>query len=157
MSEIKSGTRAVSDLIEGRVIASIELAASPERVFQALTSREIVDWWVNPGVFDTREWTGDVQVGGKWRASGIVRGKPYTLEGQFVEVDPPRKLEHTWHMVGAPGAPSTVSYLLEPIAGGTRLTVHQSGIPTSDEREGNRDGWRTSFDRLAEIVSRLGD
>ena len=54
MSEIKSGTRAVSDLIEGRVIASVELAASPERVFHALTSREIVDWWVNPGVFDTR-------------------------------------------------------------------------------------------------------
>jgi Activator of Hsp90 ATPase homolog 1-like protein len=54
-------------------------------------------------------------------------------------------------------APSIVSYLLEPIAGGTRLTVHQSGIPTSDQREGNRNGWRTSFDRLAEILSRLGD
>jgi uncharacterized protein YndB with AHSA1/START domain len=157
MSEIKSGARAVSDLIEGRVIASVELGASPERVFQALTSREIVDWWVNPGVFDTREWSGDVRVGGKWRASGIARGKPYTLEGKFVEVDPPRKLEHTWHMVGAPGAPSTVSYLLEPMVGGTRLTVHQSGIPTSDEREGNRNGWRTSFDRLAEILSRHGD
>ena len=157
MSEIKSGTRAVSDLIEGRVVASVELAASPERVFQALTSREIVDWWVNPGVFDTREWAGDVQVGGKWRASGIARGNPYTLEGEFVEVDPPRKLEHTWHMVGAPGAPSTVSYLLEPITGGTRLTVQQSGVPTSDERERNRSGWRTSFDRLAEILSRLED
>jgi uncharacterized protein YndB with AHSA1/START domain len=156
MSEIKSGTRAVADLIEGRVIASVELAASPERVFKALTSREIVDWWINPGVFDTREWTGDVQVDGKWRASGMVRGKPYMLEGQFVEVDPPRKLKHTWHMVGAPGAPSTVSYLLEPIAGGTRLTVHQAGL-TSDQREGNRKGWGTSLDRLAEILSSRGD
>ncbi|HME85195.1 MAG TPA: SRPBCC domain-containing protein [Roseiarcus sp.] len=156
MSGIKGGTRAVSDLIEGRVVASVEIAAPPERVFQALSSREIVDWWVNPGVFDTREWAGAVQVGGKWRASGIARGKPYTLEGEFVEVNPPRKLVHTWHMVGAPGTPSTVSYLLEPVAGGTRLTVHQSGIPTSEERENNRNGWQTSFDRLAEILSSLG-
>src|SRR5271165_1773500 len=84
MSGIKGGTRAVSDLIEGRVVASVEIAAPPERVFQALSSREIVDWWVNPGVFDTREWAGAVQVGGKWRASGIARGKPYTLEGEFL-------------------------------------------------------------------------
>src|SRR6476619_1254172 len=106
MSEIKTNARAVADVIDGLIVAAVEIARTPERVFQALASREIVDWWVNPGVFDTREWTGDVSVGGQWRASGIARGQPYVLEGQFLEVDAPRKLVQTWHLAGAPGTPS---------------------------------------------------
>jgi Activator of Hsp90 ATPase homolog 1-like protein len=77
--------RAVADLAEGHVLATVEMAASPERVFRALTSKEIVGWWVRAGVFNTTEWTGDVRAGGRWRASGIGRGKPYVLEGEFLE------------------------------------------------------------------------
>ena len=154
MSEIKTHARAVSDLVDGRVVASVELAVGPERVFQALASRDVVDWWVNPGVFDTREWTGDVRVGGRWRASGVARGTPYTLEGEFLEVDPPRKLVQTWHNTSAPGTPSTVTYLLEPIVGGTRLTVHHAGLGAPDQRNNVGAGWRSSLDRLAEILHR---
>ena len=152
MSEIKTHARAVADVIDGLIVASVEIARTPERVFQALSSREIVDWWVNPGVFDTREWSGDVRVGGRWRASGIARGAPYALEGEFLEVDPPRKLVQTWHRQGMPGTPSTLTYLLEPIAGGTRLTVRHADIAPSDQRNNVSAGWRTSCDRLSEIL-----
>jgi uncharacterized protein YndB with AHSA1/START domain len=73
--------RAVADLREGFVLTSVEVAASPERVFRALASNEITQWWVRPGVFDTREWIGDVRAGGRWRASGMTRGEPYVQEG----------------------------------------------------------------------------
>ena len=152
MSEIKTDARAIADVIDGSIVASVEVAQPPDRVFQALASREIIEWWVNPGVFDTREWSGDVRVGGRWRASGIARGAPYALEGEFLEVDPPRKLVQTWHRVGMPGAPSTVTYLLEAIGGGTRLTVRHTGIAAADQRSNVGDGWRSSFDRLAEIL-----
>src|SRR5947209_17000807 len=128
MSELKTHARAVSDLVDGQVVASVELAVGPERVFQALASRDVVDWWVRPGVFDTREWTGDVRVGGRWRTSGIGRGKPYAIEGEFLKIDPPRKLVHTWHPVGSPEPPSTVTYELEPTAGGTRITLRHTGM-----------------------------
>src|SRR5215831_13290355 len=129
MSTIESSrARAVADLTEGLILASVEIAVPPERVFRALTSTEIVDWWVRPGVFDTREWSGDVRVGGRWRASGIGRGRPYALEGEFLEVDPPRKLVHTWHPVGSPDAPSTVTYIVEPAGQGTRLTLRHTGM-----------------------------
>ena len=152
MSGIKTHARAVSDLVDGSVVASVEIARAPERIFQALASREIIDWWVNPGVFDTREWSGDVRVGGAWSASGMARGAPYTLVGEFLEVDPPRKLVQTWQMKGMPGAPSTLTYLLEPIAGGTRLTVRHAGIAAPDQRNNMSAGWRTSCDRLSEIL-----
>ncbi|MBV8137680.1 MAG: SRPBCC domain-containing protein [Deltaproteobacteria bacterium] len=115
MSEVKMRACATAKLNDDRIVASVDIAAPPERTFRALASEEIVDWWVNPGAFDTREWAGEVKVGGWWRASGMARGQPYTLEGEFLEVDPPRKLVHTWHRVGAPEDPSIVTYLLEPI------------------------------------------
>ena len=65
---IGSSARAVADLAEGHIMASVEVSATPERVFLALTTGEITEWWVRPGIFDTREWTGDVRVGGPWRA-----------------------------------------------------------------------------------------
>jgi uncharacterized protein YndB with AHSA1/START domain len=96
----------------------VEVVAAPERVFQALASKEITEWWVRPGVFDTREWTGEVRAGGRWRASGMTRGEPYVQEGEFLEVESPRWLVHTWERAGKPDAASTVTYLVERSTGG---------------------------------------
>ena len=148
-----NSARAVADLAEGHILASVEIAAPPERVFQALVSREVLDWWVRPGIFDTREWKGDVRAGGRWTASGIGSGRPYTLEGEFLELDPPRKLVHTWHAVGAPGAPTTVTYLLERLDGGTRITLHHSGFTSREVCLNTCLGWETSFERLAESLA----
>jgi len=154
MTSLKpGGARAVADLMEGQILASVEIAAPPERVFQALASKEILDWWVNPGVFDTRAWSGDVRKGGHWRASGVARGEPYALEGEFLEVVPPTKLVHTWKRVGAPGAPTIVTYLLQRQNGGTRLTLRHSGFAPPETCAGAGHGWETSFARLAERLS----
>src|SRR5437773_3675660 len=121
MTKLKDRAEAVADTANGQIFANVELAAPPERVFRALASKEVCDWWVRPGIFDTREWSGDVRPGGRWRATGIGKGgNPYALEGEFLEVDAPRKLVHTWHLVGTPSAPTTVSYALEKTDRGTR-------------------------------------
>ena len=153
MNRIASGqARAVADMAGGLILASVEIAAPPERVFQALTSKEIVDWWVNPGVFDTKEWAGDVRVGGRWRSSGLVRGEPYALEGEYLEVDPPKKLVHTWQRFGVPGRATTVTYLLEPVPDGTRITLRHTGFPAHGPFAGTSMGWETSFARLSEML-----
>jgi uncharacterized protein YndB with AHSA1/START domain len=148
-----SPVRAYADLTTGTVLARVELGAPPERVFQALASPEVVDWWVRPGAFDTREWTGDVRVGGRWRASGVGGGRPYELEGEFLEVDVPCKLVHTWRGVGTPGASTTVSYFLEPYDGGTRITFRHSGLKSREAFRNTYLGWETSFEQLAAILA----
>jgi uncharacterized protein YndB with AHSA1/START domain len=154
MSSINdTGARAVADLAEGQLLASVEIAAAPERVFRALASKEITEWWVRPGVFDTREWTGDVHVGGRWRAAGMTRGQPYVQEGEFLEIESPRKLVHTWEGAGTPGARSTVTYLLERVDGRTRLTLRHAGFASRDVCNAFAIGWETSFERLAEILA----
>jgi uncharacterized protein YndB with AHSA1/START domain len=147
------GARSVADPASGTVTATVEIAVSPERVFKALTSSEIVGWWVRPGIFNTTEWNGDVRVGGAWRSSGIARGEPYSVHGSYLEVDPPRKLVHTWHRVGAPGTPTTVTYLLEKIDGGTRLTLHHTGFESPDFRDSVSAGWEASLRRLVDMLA----
>lgn len=143
----------MADVHAGLVLATVGVAAPPERVFEALASHEIVDWWVRPGVFDTREWTGDVRPGGAWEATGIGRGKPYALAGEFVDVDPPRRLVHTWRLVGATGGVTTVTYLLQPIDTGTRLTLRHTGFTAAAGCIDTAIGWETSFQRLAELLA----
>ncbi len=152
MKPFLNTARAVADVTEGLIVASVEIAASPERVFQALTSKEVCEWWVRPGVFDTREWAGDVRVGGRWTASGIGNGRPYEIGGEFLEVDPPRRLVHTWEGAGIPGGPTTVTYILEPLEGGTRLTLRHSGFGVPAACSATGVAWETSFERLAEIL-----
>jgi len=145
--------RAIADLPGGTAIATVELAALPERVFDALVSSEVTRWWVRPGVFDTREWMADLRPGGRWKATGIGGGNPYTLEGEFLEVDPPRKLVHTWHLLGQPGASTTVTYILEPAEHGTRLTLRQSGFESRTNCLATAIGWETSFEELSRLLA----
>jgi uncharacterized protein YndB with AHSA1/START domain len=134
--------------------ATVELSATPERVFRALASNEITEWWVRPGVFDTREWSGDVRAGGRWQASGVSRGQPYVAAGEIVEVEAPRKLVQTWNGQAAPGgAALTLTYALEPLPHGTRLVLRQDGFASADACRQFAAGWETSFARLAEILA----
>jgi uncharacterized protein YndB with AHSA1/START domain len=140
--------RAVADLADGLVLATVEVQASPERVFRALASDEVCRWWVRPGVFDTRRWSGDVRPGGRWHASGIGGGKPYELEGEFIDVDAPHRLLHTWHLGGSPEATTTIEYILEPAGDGTRITLRQSRFSSPAACAATCLGWETSLAEL---------
>ena len=144
--------RAVADLPAGLLIATVEVDATPERVFRALASGEITRWWARSGVFDTRQWSGDVRPGGHWHASGVARGQPYTLEGEFLEVDPPLGLVHTWSAPGSSAPATTVAYVLEDATQGTRLTLRHAGFASRATCENTAMGWETS---LAELVRML--
>jgi uncharacterized protein YndB with AHSA1/START domain len=152
-STSQASVAAHADLATGEVSASVLLPAAPERVFRAMTSTEICDWWVHPGVFDTREWNGDLRVGGHWESAGLGGGEPYRIKGEYLEIEAPARLAHTWKMVGEPGAPSTVTYRVEPEGEGVRLTVDHTGLMVEEICEATRAGWETSLTRLAEILA----
>jgi uncharacterized protein YndB with AHSA1/START domain len=134
--------RSVADLAEGAILATVEIAAPPERVFRALASKEIVEWWGADGVYRTTEWTGDVRAGGKWRCVGMgADGHTFAVEGEYREVEEPHRLVYTWSPTWAPGAPTLVAIRLEAIDGGTRVTVRHSGFASRESCAGHTDGW----------------
>lgn len=54
-------------------------------------------WWGASNMYRIKEWKADLRVGGKWSSDGIgVDGKTFRVEGEYLEIDPPRLLIHTW-------------------------------------------------------------
>jgi uncharacterized protein YndB with AHSA1/START domain len=139
----KGDPRAVADLSAGLILATVEISAPPERVFRALASEEVLKWWGSADTYHTTKWTGELRVGGSWRTEGVsADGKPFVVGGEFVEVDPPRKLVQTWRADWDGGNATTVSYRLDAITGGTRVTLRHEGFAGRPEAcQGHTDGW----------------
>jgi len=80
------------------VIAEIFIAAPPARVFQAISDpTQLPRWWGQDGLYQVTKSTMDVRPGGKWRSEGVgADGTEFYVEGEYLEVEPPRKLVHTW-------------------------------------------------------------
>jgi uncharacterized protein YndB with AHSA1/START domain len=132
MTISKAPARAIADLEDGVVLATVDIAASAERVFQCITDpKELVAWWGSPESYHAESWESDLRVGGRFVTRGRSKdGKPYSVTGEFLVIEPPRRLVHTWMYdwdAGA-GRHTTVAYSLEPIDGGTRVTVRHSGF-----------------------------
>ena len=81
------------------IVETIEINASPERVFRALTTpAELLLWWGDPAVCPSTHWELDLRVGGKWlsRWRMLADGREFALGGEIVTLDPPRLLILTW-------------------------------------------------------------
>ena len=83
---------------QNAVLAEIFIAAPPARVFQAISDpTQLPKWWGQTGLYHVTKSTMDLRPGGKWRSDGIgADGKAFYVEGEYLEVDPPRLLVHTW-------------------------------------------------------------
>lgn len=134
--------RSIADLTAGTVLATVDIKAPPERVFRAISSSEITAWWGSDDMYRTTEWVGDLRPGGSFRSSGRgADGSPFAVEGEFLEIDPPRRLVHTWRPDWDGGDSSTVTYTLAAIDGGTRLTIRHEGFGNPASCQGHADGW----------------
>jgi uncharacterized protein YndB with AHSA1/START domain len=80
------------------VVAEIFLAAPPARVFEAITDpAQMPKWWGQKDLYRITEWKADLRPGGQSSSVGAnTDGKPFRVEGEYLEVDPPRLLVHTW-------------------------------------------------------------
>jgi len=131
MTALRQGpARAVADVTQGMLLATIDIAAPPHRVFRAVTSEELTRWWGSEETYRTTAWTGDVRVGGVWRTEGIsANGKPFSVNGEFLVVDPPNELVQTWRYDWGPADNvTTITWRFDAIDGGTRVTVRHEGF-----------------------------
>ncbi|HEY8121456.1 MAG TPA: SRPBCC domain-containing protein [Myxococcota bacterium] len=142
--------RAIADVASGSLHAVVEIETTPERLFAALTSREVVEWWGQEGVYRTTAFRADLRVGGSWRSDGVgADGAPFFVEGEYLAVEAPRRVSFTWRPSWHPGHATTVHYRLDPIDGGTRLTLRHEGFTSDVICEGHAQGWARIFGWLA--------
>ena len=149
--------RALANVDGGMIKAEIEIAATPERVFRSLTdAAELEAWWGADDMYRTFDWVIDLRAGGKWsaRARGA-DGMESTVDGEYIEVDPPKRLVYTWRPSWDDYAVTTVQYDLQPTATGTRLLVTHTGFgDRAMAATGTGEGWKRVLEWMGDYVER---
>jgi uncharacterized protein YndB with AHSA1/START domain len=127
--------------MSGPIIVERHVAAPPAVVYSYLT--ESVKWARWQGVDATIE----AQEGGIF---ALTMPNGTRARGQFLELDPDRRVVFSWGWVdyeGLPPGSSTVEIELTPENGGTRVKLTHRGLPP-EELEPHTTGWNRYLPRL---------
>jgi uncharacterized protein YndB with AHSA1/START domain len=140
-------TKTAQDLAP--VVATVEVDAPRERVFELFTTPEhLVKWWPDAATFEPR-------VGGRVGLQFEGRGD---VSGEITRFEPPAVLAFTWVRGVAPDVTTHVEVSLDDLGGGrTRVELVHSGwqaVPddqVAEWRAIHDAGWRHFLGCLADI------
>lgn len=132
------------------IALELDLPHAPAKVWRALTEPELMSQWLLP-------------VTGFELAPGVafkLQTQPYpgwdgSVNCRIVEFEERRRLTYSW-VVGDMELDTVVTFTLEPIDAGTRLSIVQSGFrPTQKQNWGGaRYGWKMMGEKLFELLGR---
>jgi uncharacterized protein YndB with AHSA1/START domain len=144
----------------------VYIRTTPEAVWDAITKPEWTERYGYQGVADY-----DLRVGGRANskpgaAMPAFEGIPdVIIDGEFVEVDPPRKLVQTWRMLMDPEMAAEgftrLTYEIQPTEYGTRLTVtHElehapklaAMVAGTHEDQGAGGGWAWVLSDMKSLI-----
>jgi uncharacterized protein YndB with AHSA1/START domain len=133
---------------------SVVVAAPQARVWRALTEPERFSKWFEMDI--------------RWGRLAVGEAMTFTMDGAtdpgtIVAVEPQTRFAFTW--LSEPGYDyrTTVTFVLEPVAEGTRVTVTESGfdaLPDSFRQKRfdmNAEGWTIQMDNIARYLESADD
>jgi uncharacterized protein YndB with AHSA1/START domain len=148
-------TETEADALTTVQVHRVYIKATPERIWEAITSSEWTQRYGYGGVTEI-----DLRPGGQYRNLASPRLKQFgapdvVVDGEVLEADPPHKLVQTWRLLMDPGIAAEgftrLTYEIEAQEGGvTRLTVSHdlTGAPKlalltggMSEGDGGGGGW----------------
>lgn len=143
-----SSPRDVSDSI----VVEQEVAAPPDRVFDAWLSAEALATWWWPHIPDTT-YAMDTRPGGSYRIQSGAAG--IGVGGEVLAMDRPRELRLTWRWMndGVAQVEEPVIVTFEPDGVGTRVVVTHTLDDLAGEGDGFRQGWKSVLGRLAATLA----
>jgi len=130
-----------------RVEREIVIDARPETVWELLVDPRQMPRWMGQAA------TVDLRRGGRYRID-VIPG--HAASGEFVEIDPPRRLVYTWGWEGdssVPPSSTTVVFELLPRDKGTLLRLSHRDLPSAEAAASHAHGWDHYTERLASIAA----
>jgi uncharacterized protein YndB with AHSA1/START domain len=139
------------DNFKPTTVYTIYIAATPERVWEALTTAELSRQYFFGNAVEI-----DLRVGGAF----IARAPDGSLHigGEVFECDPPRRLTVTfnvnWPALVEKLGPTLVTYEIEPAGDAVRLTMTElhDRIIDDDILSGGRAGWPAMLSSLKSLL-----
>jgi uncharacterized protein YndB with AHSA1/START domain len=128
--------------------------APAQRVFDAWTSPEVLRRWWHP----ERDWETpvaevDLRIGGSVRV--VMRDPHKDVEygggGQYLEIDPPRRLVFTWFWDGN-DTRQLIEVDFEESGGVTTVRFTHRDLWDEDAVRSHEDGWGKCFDSLEGVL-----
>jgi uncharacterized protein YndB with AHSA1/START domain len=131
---------------------SITIEAPIDKVWEALTSPELIKQWFF-GVDTMTDW----KAGSPIVHRGEYQGKPYEDKGNILQIEPPRLLVHShWSPVsGLPDTPENyqrVSWELSERDGETELTIREVNLPSEEAKATSAKSWRIVLENLKKLL-----
>lgn len=135
---------------------TIRIAASVDKVWRAVTEPEHISRWFGRTVL----------VGSGVGATGTMTFPDYgSIPLRVEEYDEPRLVSYSWGNDDAqnarpdvldPATSTTFTFTLDPVDGGTQLTVVETGFERTSaplaNLESHREGWNQELDKLVALV-----
>jgi uncharacterized protein YndB with AHSA1/START domain/DNA-binding transcriptional ArsR family regulator len=146
LSVLKAQLEGIPAVDKPTLVYTTYVVTTPERLWQALTDPELTArYWEHRNVSGWA--TGD-----SWEHQRADGGAD--IVGTIVEVDPPRRLVHTW--ASPPDADnaarrSKVTFELEPRGDAVRLTLTHENLP-ADQVSGTQEGWALVLSSLKSLL-----
>ena len=127
LADLKQSLEAESPMSAPKQVYEIFIRTTPERLWQALTDGELSRQYY----FNT-EVRSDLEVGKPFQYFGS--DGTMHLDGEIVEIDPPRRLVTTFNALWSPemaaDPPSRITYEIEPMGATCKLTMIHDGFET---------------------------
>lgn len=137
------------------------IAAPPQRVYDAWIDPAVrKTWWAAAPGMTCDLCDLDTRVGGRYRINmKNPDGKEFITVGEFVEVDPPRRLVFTWtwenacdEEAGVASVDTLVTVAIEPEADGTHVTVTHERFTSEASRDEHNGGWTGCLDNFIAVM-----
>jgi uncharacterized protein YndB with AHSA1/START domain len=135
--------------------------APVEAVFRAWSDPESLSLWMCPADDMTPATVEvDFRVGGGFRITMHGADQGYEHEGEYLEIEAPKRLVFSWisHFVPAPYSRTRVSVAIEALGEReSRVTLVHDELPDTDHYDGHTDGWSEILRKLAQELSAESD
>lgn len=124
-----------------------------EKIWRAWTEPQALSRWFNtdrPGAVTEVEV--DLRTGGRYRiVTRLPDGEMHEVSGEYVEVQPLRRLVFSWAWRGTPDRVSRVSLDFVAEGGGTTLRFVHDRFFDEQARIDHERGWLPAFERIAAV------
>ena len=132
--------------------------APPARVYAAWTDPDQLKQWWGPEGVQTRNFTADARIGGKYRWDLVNQeGEEMSVFGEYRELVPGKKIVFTWKWDDDEDwetKNSVVTIELSDRDGGTEVKLTHHKLPSEASRDRHTEGWSSVLDRLEEFFSK---
>lgn len=142
------------------ILITREFDAPPELVYRVFTEPDLVRRWWTARRGEMTECEIDLRVGGRWRYAMLAHGKfEVAFHGEYLEIDPGRRVVSTEVFEGAPHAAATGTTTFSEHGAGSVVTIRVEHANRADRdghiESGMEDGLQDALELVDEVLLTL--